>query len=224
MKTCCESNFMENGYMGDCKYEDVCKEPCPEPPIPVPEPVPEPEPEPCPEPPIPVPEPVPEPEPEPTTPSPSVGIASSAPTPCPDRKWYIELSDDGGTKTCTNGYEIPDNIEGMTYFDNEDECCAAEFDLGEECISVNVCIEVTEPPPTPVPTFIVTEEPEPTTPSPVEPEPTTPSPVEPEPTTPSPTPGNEVFTNEPTFGSTPTVSKETTGPPTIDVFSRPKVI
>jgi hypothetical protein len=173
---------MENGIMGDCKYEDVCKEPCPEPPIPVPVP-----------------------EPEPTTPSPSVGIASPAPTPCPDRKWYIEMSNDGMTKTCTNGYEIPDNIEGMTYFDNEDECCAAEFDEGE-CNVVNVCIEVTEPPPTPVPTFIVTEEPEPTTPSP----------IEPEPTTPSPTPDNEVFTNEPTFGSTPTVSKETTGPPTID--------
>ena len=105
---------------------------------------------------------------------------------CEMRLWYF--SSESGE--CTNGFLQDGEFASLQ------ECCEATQSDEEECLYDDVCVE---DPPTPSPT------PEPTpVPTPVEiivtPSPTTPIEIE--------------TTGEPTFGSTPTVSKEVTGPPT----------
>ena len=132
------------------------------------------------------------------TSNPSVEIftpgPSPPPTPCKGRKWYL-LSTKMILKECTNGYDVPPGTE-MDYYDSQQECCKAEFS-GGECVYNDVCIEE-----------IITSDPtlDPT----LEPSPgPTPQPS----TGPTPSP-TEVPTYQGSSGSTPTVSKETTGPPT----------
>ncbi|KAL3759746.1 hypothetical protein ACHAWU_008240 [Discostella pseudostelligera] len=140
--------------------------------------------------------------------------------------------------------EVCTNEGGMDSegYDEDFECCVSQF--GQfPCPVENICIpEIPEAtPPTVQPSTpelvtsapsvkeIITMEPttapvtaEPTTFAPISLPPTekelvtmvpTPSIVTPEPSTMAPS-INEIFTSTPTFGSTPTVSKETTGPPT----------
>jgi hypothetical protein len=137
-----------------------------------------------------------------STPSPTTKAASPAPTPCDNRKWYILMTPDGA-KHCTNGYDVPDGVDGLTLFDNKEDCCFAEFDE-DECSLKDVCIEVTETDslaPTQVPTSALTTA-MPTTAEPTNAElftavPTTAVPTTAEPTTAEPTIA-EVITAEPT--------------------------
>lgn len=99
--------------------------------------------------------------------------------------WYFNGAE------CTNDPSLlVDIIITGEKFDGAEECCQAAFG-GAACIVSDICIPV--PPET-----TVTEEPS---------EPVTEEPSEPEILTFQPSPA-------PSFGSTPTVSKETTGPPT----------
>jgi hypothetical protein len=104
-----------------------------------------------------------------------------------DAWYYIE-------GVCTNDLSMG---TGSGQFDSESACCKANFGGQFPCDAVNICIPM--PPPE-----VITGEP--TGPELLTFAPTTPENFE----TPFPSPA-------PSFGSTPTVSKETTGPPT---FSR----
>ena len=75
----------------------------------------------------------------------------------------------------------------MDYFDTVGECCTDAFGGVQNCNYVDVCVPTGVPSPNPTQVEVLET---------------------PEPTTYMPSPA-------PTFGSTPTVSKETTGPPTM---------
>ena len=137
----------------------------------------------------------PDPTPFPSTPEPTEPEVTPAPTPCEGRKWYL-LSTNSVKKMCSNGYDIPPGVV-FTFYGSEKECCSSEFSSNEKCIVRDVCrpdvpvtpvptLQPTEEILTPVPTFIPTEE-----------------------------PTTKLPTLSPTFGSTPTVSKEISGPPTV---------
>ena len=92
----------------------------------------------------------------------------------------------GKMTCCTNGYENTSNDSGNELFNTAFECCEDGLGMGNS----GQCPfeDVCFPnPPTPTPPEVLET---------------------PEPTTYMPSPA-------PTFGSTPTVSKETTGPPTM---------
>ncbi|KAL3782040.1 hypothetical protein ACHAW5_004959 [Stephanodiscus triporus] len=148
-----------------------------------------------------------------------------SPTACPSRKWYYD------NDICSNG-----NYGEGTYSDLQ-TCCDME-QPGMSCEYEDVCntetitiLPTPAPTPEPTPSPIPAPTPEPT-PSPIPaptPEPTPPPIPAPTPEpTPSPIPAPtaepteliEAFTYSPTFGSTPTVSKATTGPPTLTGNSR----
>ena len=64
-----------------------------------------------------------------------------------------------GTKLCSNGYDVPDGVDGtITFFDSKNECCDAEFD-DIQCKITDVCEPPTDKPLTPEPTIEQTPEP-----------------------------------------------------------------
>jgi hypothetical protein len=105
---------------------------------------------------------------------------------CEMRLWY--LSSESGE--CTNGFLQDGEFASLQ------ECCEETQSDEEECLYDDVCVEDPPTPSPPTPEVIST------------PEPSAEIIETPSPTTPIET------TGEPTFGSTPTVSKEVTGPPT----------
>lgn len=175
--------------MADCNYQDICAPTS----VPTLEPTPNPSPGPTPSPTEnPTKKPVEEEVSVPPTLSPPTLTPSTyAPTSCDDRRWYT-LNTKTNFKQCTNGYDVPPVIgppivDIVTYYESRQECCVTEFADGE-CVYDDVCSPTAAPsiPPT-------TSEP-----------------------TPFPSTELIVITGSPTFGSTPTVSKETTGPPTME--------
>ena len=105
---------------------------------------------------------------------------------CEMRLWYF--SSESGE--CTNGFLQDGEFASLQ------ECCEATQSDEEECLYDDVCVEDPPTPSPPTPEVIST------------PEPSAEIIETPSPTTPIET------TGEPSFGSTPTVSKEVTGPPT----------
>jgi hypothetical protein len=201
---CCEATQI----VEECEFVDICS---PNPPKP--ESTPEPTPEPTPSP----------------TPSP-VEVVTSEPTPSPTTCMEQEYYNAGGI--CTNegmtppgGTAFPTLLECCEETQTANECefvdiccemrlwylsesgvCTNGFTQDGEFASLQECCEETQPgadclyddicnpdPPAPTPNEVVSMVPTLVF-------------------TPEPTPGEG--TGEPTFGSTPTVSKEVTGPPT----------
>jgi len=169
---------------------------------------------------------------------------SPAPSTCEERKWYAvstnteELCSNGyDIPAGWGGSEI--------YYDSLEECCQEEFSSNtcpfKDVCNTPIPTQAPQSPapspkPSPFPSVpIIT--PNPTeekilTPQPSSPSPTTEAPVSPAPTISTPFPVVTIITPIPTeapvtprpsffptaspsFGSTPTVSKETTGPPTM---------
>lgn len=144
----------------------------------------------------------------PPSPSPVEPIVTAQPTPAPtpcDAKLFLF---DGNT--CSN--ELWFSIANETFYNSVIMCCDQNFGSGSyEDGSCNFFDECNTLPPSPSPLEPIV------TPSPVTPVPSPPPTEELE--TPPPTPSPSMLTVNPTpapsFGATPTVSKETTGPPTI---------
>jgi hypothetical protein len=194
LQECCE--VTQSGE--DCLYDDICS---PNPPIP---------------------EPTPSPTPVPTT----IEIETPAPTTCMEQEYYTVggictnegMTPPGGTAflTLLECCEETQTVEECEFVDiccemrlwylSESGVCTNGFTQDGEFASLQECCEVTQSgedclyndicnpdPPAPTPTEVVSMVPTLVF-------------------TPEPTPGEG--TGEPTFGSTPTVSKEVTGPPT----------
>ncbi|KAL7508646.1 hypothetical protein ACHAXN_005775 [Cyclotella atomus] len=200
---CCNMNFGSGSFMnGQCNYVDECNTLRPSPSMVTPEPTPSPI------------ETI-------VTPSP----VTPAPTPCESLLFFF----DG--ETCSNEFYIAD----ASSYESPAACCNANFGMESlttgSCNYVDICntlppspapvtTEVTPPPTemtlvTPPPTEAIATPPPSPEPTPIPSVETIISPPTPVPT-PIPTDMISVVpTPAPSFGATPTVSKETTGPPTM---------
>lgn len=77
---------------------------------------------------------------------------SPAPTTCEERKFYVVKNND--QLYCSNGYDIPSDWAGSEYyFDTLQACCEMQFG-GSSCVFEDVCVtpSPTESPVTPAPT------------------------------------------------------------------------